>query len=68
MVKFRNCVYVVVFFALISFLAFFPADRGKHISDATVSADEPATPSPIPQKTESGSRRTTPAETGYHYL
>jgi hypothetical protein len=49
MIKFSNCVYVFVFFAFISFLAFFPAAPEKHIHPEKDKA-EPT--SPIPQKAD----------------
>ena len=52
MVKFSNCVYVLVFFALISFLAFFPLPTEKQ---AHREGNEKALVSPsssIPQKVD----------------
>ena len=54
MVKFKNCVLVVVFFALISFLAFFPAGSKKGHAEKAISRDSATAPSPIPQKAEGG--------------
>jgi len=54
MVKFKNCVFVVVFFALISFLAFFPAGSKPGHAEKTISRDSVSAPSPIPQKAEGG--------------
>ena len=68
MVKFRNCVFIVVFFALISFLAFFPADSKEDPAGKTISTDSVATPSPIPQKTENGSGHKTPKDLHFTYL
>lgn len=50
MVKFSNCVYVFIFFAVISFLAFFPAAPEKPIQPEK---DKAELTSPIPQKAES---------------
>jgi hypothetical protein len=50
MVKFSNCVYVFVFFAVISFLAFFPAAPEKPIQPEKEKAEHT---SPIPQKAAS---------------
>jgi len=52
MVKFKNCVFVVAFFALISFLAFFPAGSKQGHAEKTISRDSVTAPSPIPQKAE----------------
>jgi hypothetical protein len=52
MVKFKNCVFVVAFFALISFLAFFPAGSKQGHAEKTISRDSVSAPSPIPQKAE----------------
>lgn len=68
MVKFRNCVFIVVFFALISFLAFFPADSKEDSAGKTISTDSVATPSPIPQKTESGASHKTRKDNHNNYL
>jgi len=54
MVKFKNCVLVVVFFALISFLAFFPAGSKPGHAKKAISRDSASAPSPIPQKAEGG--------------
>lgn len=62
MVKFKNCVFVVVFFALISFLAFFPAGSKPGHAEKTVSTDSVSAPSPIPQKAEGGAGQETPKE------
>lgn len=50
MIKFSNCVYVFVFFALISFLAFFPAAPEKTMQPEK---DKAEITSPIPQKAAS---------------
>ncbi len=55
MVKFKNCVFVVAFFALISFLAFFPAGSKQGHAEKAISRDSSTAPSPIPQKAEGGS-------------
>jgi hypothetical protein len=68
MVKFRNCVFIVVFFAMISFLAFFPADSKKDPAGKTISTDSVSTPSPIPQKAEGGPAHKTPAAPHHTYL
>jgi len=53
MVKFSNCVYVFVFFALISFLAFFPLPTEKQ-AHREGNEEELVSPlSPIPQKVDS---------------
>jgi len=53
MVKFSNCVYVFVFFSLISFLAFFPlsAEKEAHHEGNKKELVSPA--SSIPQKVDS---------------
>jgi hypothetical protein len=53
MVKFRNCVFVVAFFALISFLAFFPAGSKPQPAGQNSSTDSVSAPTPIPQKADS---------------
>ncbi len=58
MVKFKNCVFVVAFFALISFLAFFPAGSKQGHAERTISRDSATAPSPIPQKAEGGVEHT----------
>jgi hypothetical protein len=50
MVKFSNCVYVFVFFAFISFLAFFPINSEKSIQRERDKAELTSPPSSIPQK------------------
>jgi hypothetical protein len=60
MVKFKNCVLVVVFFALISFLAFFPAGSKPGHAEKAVSRDSATALSPIPQKAEGGTMQETP--------
>jgi hypothetical protein len=60
MVKFKNCVLVVVFFALISFLAFFPAGSKPGHAEKSISRDSVTAPSPIPQKAEGGTMQETP--------
>ena len=60
MVKFKNCVFVVVFFALISFLAFFPAGSKPGHAEKAASRDSATALSPIPQKAEGGNGQETP--------
>ena len=52
MVKFSNCVYVFVFFALISFLAFFPLPTEKQ-AHREGNEKELVSSSSIPQKVDS---------------
>jgi hypothetical protein len=57
MIKFSNCVYVFVFFAVISFLAFFPAAPEKPIQPER---DKAEFTSPIPQKAGSATDNKNP--------
>jgi hypothetical protein len=50
MIKFSNCVYVFVFFAIISFLAFFPVNPEKPIQRERDKAELTSPSSSIPQK------------------
>ena len=52
MVKFRNCVFVVAFFTLSSFLAFFPAGGKTQPAGRNRTTDSVSAPSPIPQKAD----------------
>jgi len=53
MVKFSNCVYVFVFFALISFLAFFPLPTEKQGPLEGIEKELVSPASSIPQKVDS---------------
>jgi hypothetical protein len=53
MVKFSNCVYVFVFFALISFLAFFPLPTEKPVNREGGEQELMSPSSSIPQKVDS---------------
>jgi len=53
MVKFSNCVYVFVFFALISFLAFFPLPTEKQAHREGNAKEFVSPSSSIPQKVNS---------------
>jgi hypothetical protein len=53
MVKFSNCVYVFVFFALISFLAFFPLPTEKQAPRKGNKKELVSPSSSIPQKVNS---------------
>ena len=53
MVKFSNCVYVFVFFALISFLAFFPLPTEKQAPREGIEKELASPASSIPQKVDS---------------
>ena len=53
MVKFSNCVYVFVFFALISFLAFFPLPTEKQAHRDGIEKELVSPASSIPQKVDS---------------
>ena len=53
MVKFSNCVYVFVFFALISFLAFFPLPTEKQAHPEGNEKEFVSPSSSIPQKVDS---------------
>jgi hypothetical protein len=68
MVKFRNCVFVVAFFALISFLAFFPAGSKTRPAGQNSSTDSVSAPTPIPQKAESGPEHKTLTDSREKYL
>ena len=50
MIKFSNCVYVFVFFAFISFLAFFPVNPEKSIQRERDKAELTSPSSSIPQR------------------
>jgi hypothetical protein len=50
MIKFSNCVYVFVFFAFISILAFFPVNPEKSIQRERDKAELTSPASSIPQK------------------
>jgi len=54
MIKFSNCIYVFVFFALISFLAFSPATTRKQAAGETLSSKAVLALTPIPQKADKG--------------
>jgi hypothetical protein len=68
MVNFRNCVFVVAFFALISFLAFFPAGSKTQPAGHNSSNDSVSSPTPIPQKADSDSGHKTHKDTPNKYL
>jgi hypothetical protein len=68
MVKFRNCVFVVAFFALISFLAFFPAGSKTQPAGKNSSTDAASAPSPIPQQAESDPSQKNRKDTHNQYL
>ena len=68
MVKFRNCVFVVAFFALISFLAFFPTGSKTQPAGLNSSTDSVSAPTPIPQKADSGSGHKTHKDIPNKYL
>ena len=68
MVKFRNCVFVVAFFALISFLAFFPAGSKTQPAGLNSSTDSVSAPTPIPQKADNSSGHKTIKDSRDKYL
>jgi len=55
LIKLSNCIYVFVFFALISFLAFFPANTRKQSAGETLSPQAFSASTPIPQKADRAS-------------
>jgi len=52
MIKFRNCIFVFVLFALVSSLAFFSPNSGSKAQRKENSIENAPASSPIPQKAE----------------